>query len=74
MAYTPEEIRMLLERHELALARHRRALGAWDWVAEAHALDVAMDETTARLTDHERRTIAHALEGWIEAEERHARR
>jgi hypothetical protein len=74
MAYTAEEIRRLLERRERAVARHKRALALWDWVAEPDALDVEMDEATARLSDEDRLAVAKALEAWIEAEERHLER
>jgi hypothetical protein len=74
MAYTPEEIRMLLERHELALARHRQALGAWDWVADHNGLDADVDKITARLPDSDRRAVGEFLEAWVEAQERHAKR
>jgi hypothetical protein len=74
MAYTAEEIRMLLERHEVAVARRKRAISVWDWVANPQALDAEIDETTARLSEDERRTVANTLEAWIEAEERHTPR
>jgi hypothetical protein len=74
MAYSAEEIRTLLERYDLAVARHRRALDRWDWAAERHALDAELDETTDRLSDGQRRTVGRFLEDWIEAQERHERR
>jgi uncharacterized protein (TIGR00106 family) len=74
MAYTAEEIRTLLERYDRAVARHRRALGVWDWAAEWHTLDAELEETTARLSDGQRRTVGRFLEDWVEAQERHEQR
>jgi len=57
--YTPEEIRELLDRVDLAAERQRRAA---DDPAE---LDAQLDEETSRLSAHDRRIIGRFLEAHL---------
>lgn len=73
MTHSPEGLRSLLERHELALARLRRALEACDnGAVELGSFNAEWDAETGRLSADERRAVAEFLSALIalDADER----
>jgi hypothetical protein len=74
MTHGPEELRVLLERHQLALARLHRALeaGGSGGSAELESFTAEWDAVTARLSPDERRAVVAFLEELIalDADER----
>jgi hypothetical protein len=73
MTHGPEELRVLLERHELALTRLQRARDAGgNDAAEPESFTAEWDAETARLSADERRTVVAFLEELIalDADER----
>jgi hypothetical protein len=73
MTHGPEELRVLLERHQLALARLHRALEAGgSGSAELESFIAEWDAETARLSPDERRTVVAFLEelSALDADER----
>jgi hypothetical protein len=72
MPVTPEQIRLLLERHDLALERQRKVLDAGDPLEALDRLDALnadFDELTACLPTEERRAVSDLLEAIIVAHE-----
>jgi hypothetical protein len=63
MTHGPEELRVLLERHERALTRLRRALEAGGGgSAEIESFIAEWDAETARLSADDRRALAEFIE------------
>jgi hypothetical protein len=66
MTHGTEEVRVLLERHQLALARLHRALDAGGiGLAELESFIAEWDAETARLSTDDRRAVAAFIEELI---------
>ena len=69
--YGTEELRVLLERHELALARLQRALDAGAiGRGELDSFNAEWDAETARLSADERRVVVAYLDALPGADDR----